>query len=128
MTLLPINGIIIAAVFVAALAVIIYWHRVTRGSWKDWPAGRSLMGLLTVIVLISGMAATNVLFLPPAWPGKVVVYLALYSLVFVALIYIGGTIHHEMKRGKARLQQKKPHDPTGPVTVTVATKNEEEAP
>ena len=35
-----------------AFVVILYWHLSTKGTWKDWPAGRSLMTLLMIIVPI----------------------------------------------------------------------------
>jgi hypothetical protein len=125
MTLLPLNGWFMLAVAATAIAVIIYWWIITRGSWMQWPAGRSLMGLLAIIAVIAGWAGLNTLILPPRYPLKIVSYLALYGVLEVALMVIGLTIHREMKRGKARLLEKRPNNPTGPVTVTVATENTE---
>lgn len=124
MTLLPLNGIFMLAVAFTAIAVMSYWWIVTRGSWMHWPAGRSLMGLLLIIAGISGWAGINTLILPPRYEGKIISYFVLYAVLELALIVIGVTIHKEMKRGKARLKRKNPSH-TGPVTVTVATTNEE---
>ena len=123
MTLTPLNALVIALLGPLALAVMFYWHRATKGSWKLWPAGRSLMTLLGVIVIITVNAAVNVML--PRYPGKVELYFGLYLLLLAALIHIGFTIRAEMRAGKARLLEKRPHSPSGPVTVTVATENTE---
>lgn len=125
MTLLPLNGVVMFIVALTALGVIAYWWIATRGSWMQWPAGRSLMGLLLIITVIAGWAGLNTTVLPPKYDIKVPSYFILYGVLELALLIIGVTIHREMKRGKARLQEKKPHNPTGPVIVTVASINEE---
>lgn len=125
-TLLPLNGWFMLLVSGTAAAIVIYWWVVTRGSWMQWPAGRSLMGLLLIITVITAWAGLNTFVLPPRYDGKILSYFALYAIFEVALIVIGATIHREMKRGKARLKQKKPHNPSGPVSVIVASTNEED--
>jgi hypothetical protein len=124
MTLIPLNAAVIGLVALVTLGLMVYWHVATRGSWKLWPAGRSLMILLGVITIITANAAINVLL--PRYPGKVGLYFGLYLLLLAALIGIGFTIRSEMRKGKARLLEKKPEDPTGPVTIIVATKNQED--
>lgn len=104
MTLLPLNAILIGLVSATSFAVMIYWHIVTRGSWKQEPAGRSLMILLSVIGVITGNAAINIFI--PRYPGKFELYLFLYIVMQAALIGIGLTIRSEMRRGKAKLNEK----------------------
>lgn len=122
-TLLPLNGIFMLTVAITAILVMAYWWVTTRGSWMSWPAGRSLMGLLMIIAVISGWAGLNTFVLPPMYAGKAISYFALYLVLELALIVIGVTIRREMQRGKARLRDM--HPPTGPVTVPVATENKE---
>jgi drug/metabolite transporter (DMT)-like permease len=110
---------IIAAV---AAWVIIYWHVATKGTWKEWPAGRSLMGLLGIIAVGFGYGVFNRLLGP--WPGQPVTSMVLYAAFVWAIIFIGHTIRKEMRSGKARSSTKFPIH-TGPVTVVVASKNEE---
>jgi len=122
MTLLPINALLIGLVALTAISVMIYWHVVTRGSWKHEPAGRSLMMLLLVIAVITANAAINIFM--PKYIGKVALYFGLYIVMQAALIRIGFTIRSEMRRGKAKLERKGPNY-KGPITVPVATVNEE---
>jgi hypothetical protein len=110
---------IIAAV---AAWVIIYWHVATKGTWKEWPAGRSLMGLLGIIAVGFGYGVFNRLLGP--WPGQPVTSMVLYAAFVWAIIWIGLTIRKEMRFGKKRSAEKFPIH-TGPVTVVVASKNEE---
>ncbi|ALY10574.1 hypothetical protein FDH86_gp039 [Arthrobacter phage Tank] len=119
--LLPLNALVIALVGALTLAVMIYWHVSTKGTWKKWPAGQSLMLLLGIITVITFNAAANIL-LPSYW-GKIELYFGLYGLLLFAIAFIGWTIRREMRRGKARLREK--HPKSGPVTVIVATTNEE---
>jgi cation transport ATPase len=125
-TLLPLNGIFMLIVSGTAIAVMAYWWIATKGSWMDWPAGRSLMGLLLIIAVISGWAGLNTTILPSRYDGKILSYFALYAALEAALVVIGVTIRREMKRGAERARKKlqeKPH--TGPVTVVVASENKE---
>lgn len=110
---------IIAAV---AAWVIIYWHIATMGTWRQWPAGRSLMGLLSIIAVGFGYGVVN-RFLGD-YPARPVVSIVLYALFVGAIVVIGLTIRKEMRTGKRRQREKFPTH-TGPVTVVVATKNEE---
>lgn len=119
----PLNALVIGLVGLVTIGLMIYWHRATGGSWKLWPAGRSLMQLFGVIVIITGNAAINVMV--PRYPGKVELYFGLYLLLLAALIRIGFTIRSEMRKGKARQREKQPHHTTGPISVIVATENKE---
>lgn len=125
MTLLPINGWLMMIVSLTALAVIFYWWIATRGSWMEWPAGRALMGLLGIIVIISGWAAINTLWLQGPYPAKVYLYFALYTALEVSLLVIGITIKREMRRGRQR-RQAKSEKQTGPITVVVASTAKED--
>lgn len=121
----PLNALVIGLVGLVTIILMIYWHRATGGSWRLWPAGRSLMQLFGVIVIITINAAINVLV--PRYPGKVELYFSLYLLLLAALVRIGFTIRSEMRKGKAKLQSKQLATTTGPVTVIVATENMESA-
>jgi hypothetical protein len=124
-TLLPLNGIFMLIVAGTAIAVMAYWWAATKGSWMDWPAGRSLMGLLAIIAVISGWAGLNTIVLPPRYDGKIISYFVLYGLLETALVIIGVTIRREMKRGAERARKKQEKPSTGPVTVVVASENKE---
>lgn len=120
--LLPLNALVIALVGVVTLVVMVYWHVSTKGTWRKWPAGQSLMLLLGIITIITVNSAINIL-LPMYW-GKVELYFGLYAVLLFAIAFIGWTIRREMRRGKARMHQNK-NPKTGPVSVIVATTNEE---
>ena len=126
---MTINDIISAALLgiisVVAGWVAIYWHVATKGTWRDWPAGRSLMGLLAIITIGFGYGVVN-RFLGPNWPLRPVVSILLYALFVGAIIVIGLTVRSEMRAGKRKQRQKYPTH-TGPVAVIVASKNEEKA-
>lgn len=104
MTLVPLNAILIGLVALTAIAVMVYWHCVTNGAWKHEPAGRSLMILLLVIGIITLNASVNIFV--PKYPGKIELYFALYFVMLAALIGIGFTIRSEMRRGKAKLDER----------------------
>lgn len=124
MTLTTLNGLLMFAVALVAAADMVYWWVKTRGTWRQWPAGRSLMGLLFIIVLISGWAGLNTSVFPKAYAWKSESYALLYLLLFTALLVIGFTIRSEMRKGKAPLYSKDPAQ-TGPVKVILASTNEE---
>lgn len=117
----PLNMILIGIVSLVAFETIIYWHRNTKGTWRDWPAGRSLMYLLLIIAFGFGYGVINQML--GAYPARAIIGVVLYVLFIGALIVIRCTIHAEMRRGKKRLQAKA--NATGPVIITVATTNEE---
>jgi hypothetical protein len=117
-----ISAALLGIISVVAGWVIIYWHIATKGTWRAWPAGRSLMGLLGIIAVGFSYGVLN-RFLGQ-WPGRAVVSILLYALFVGAIIFIGLTIRKEMRTGKAKAKSKFPIH-TGPVTVIVATKNEE---
>jgi hypothetical protein len=105
-----------------AFTIIIYWWRATRGTWKDYPAGRSLMGLLGIIAVGFGWGFLSRIV--GDYPGRNVIAVLMYLTFISALVYIGITIRREMRYGKQRLNSKEP-TMSGPVTVIVAAKNEE---
>ena len=78
--MLILNLILISVICVETITVMVMWHLKTGGGWKDWGAGRSLMGLLAVIFGITFLAVI-------AWamPGMEI-RRAVFSLGYVALI------------------------------------------
>lgn len=117
-----ISAILLGIIPLVAGTVCIYWHVATKGTWRQWPAGRSLMGLLAIITVGFGYGVVN-RFLGP-YAAKYAVAVGLYALFVGALVFIGLTIRKEMRSGKAKSTAKYPIH-TGPVTVIVATTNEE---
>lgn len=113
---------LLGIISLVAGTVALYWHRATKGTWRDWPAGQSLMGLLAIITVGFGFGVIN-RFLGQ-YPGRAVIGIVLYALFVGAIIWIGLTVRKEMRRGKAKLRDKHPTH-TGPVNVTVASKNDE---
>lgn len=122
MTNTTITAVLLGIISLVASTVIIYWHRQTKGTWRDWPAGRSLMGLLGIIAVGFGYAVVN-RFLG-AWPGRGAASIILYALFVWAIIFVGLTVRKEMRLGKGKTAAKNPEH-TGPITVIVASKNEE---
>lgn len=118
-----ISAVQLGVIAAVAAWVAIYWHIATKGTWRDWPAGQSLMGLLTIIAVGFGFGVIN-RFLG-SYPAKATIMLILYTLFVTAIIWIGLTVRKEMRRGKAKQRSKYPTH-TGPVSVIVASKNEEE--
>lgn len=102
-TLYIINAVLIGAVSLVALTIMVYWHRATRGGWKLYPSGRSLMGLLGIIFFITLNAAVQIT-LPPSIPlmAKAVFYFFLYLVFIFALVSIGLTIRKEIRIGQAK--------------------------
>ena len=117
-----ISAVLLGIISVVATWVIVYRHISTKGTWREWPAGRSLMGLLGIISVGFGYGVINRFIGPYAL--KPLVSITLYALFVGAIIFIGYTIRKEMRSGKKRSANKFPIH-TGPVTVVVATKNEE---
>lgn len=107
--------------------VIIYWHLTTKGTWREWPAGRSLMGLLGIIAFGFGYGVINQIFGAEGYPAKPYIGLALYLVFVGAIIFIGITIRKEMIRGKAKVKHPSNFEPphTGSIDITVATEKDE---
>lgn len=113
---------LLLSIFFISTTVILYWHISTRGTWRQWPAGRSLMGLLAIIAAGFGMGGVNRLL--GDYAAKQPILAAVYAAFAVALIIIGFTIHKELALGRARILAKAPAA-TGPVAVIIATTTEE---
>ena len=108
-----------------AFVVILYWHLSTKGTWKDWPAGRSLMALLAIIAV--GYAWRGVNRLVGDYPLEEPLLLVLYCAIVLALAQIGLTIRRELRAGRARvITSESPADNTGPVAIILATTTTEE--
>lgn len=103
-----------------AASVVLYWHITTKGSWKRWPAGRSLMALLIIICIGHGWGAVNRL---ADYPLKQTILMGLYAVFALALVRIGITIHKEMATGRAKLHGKGPGEEV--VALVIATNPEE---
>lgn len=114
--------ILLLLVSTASITVILYWHLATHGTWRQWPAGQSLMGLLTIIAAGFGWGGVNRLLGDYALKQPILCFL--YGGVVIALVMIGVTIHKELRLGRARVLAKVP-PATGPVAVIVATTTEE---
>lgn len=102
-TLYIINSLLIGAVALVALGIMIYWHRATAGGWRCYPSGKSVMGLLAIIFLITANAAIQTLVAPYVpMPVRAGFYFGLYLLFIAALLHIGFTIRKEIRRGRAQ--------------------------
>lgn len=117
-----ISAALLGVISVVAAWVAIYWHVMTKGTWRHWPAGQSLMGLLSIIAIGFGFGVFNRLM--GQYPGRAAIGMILYALFVGAIIMIGLTVRKEMRHGKKKLREKHP-DHTGPLSVVVATTNEE---
>lgn len=95
---------LIGIVALVALETVVYWHVVTGGTWRDWPAGRSLMYLLLIIAGGFGFGTLNQFL--GQYPARPLVSFALYALFISALIVIRLTIRAEVKRGNKQDQVK----------------------
>lgn len=98
--LLILNFALIGLVAAVALTIMIYWHFATRGAWRAYSSGRSLMGLLVIIFFITGNAAVQ-WAVPLPVEVKAPFYFALYLIFAYALAMIGFNIRKEVRRGKA---------------------------
>lgn len=117
-----VSAILLGIIPLTSGIVSVYWHLATRGTWRNWPAGRSLMALLLIIT--AGFTYGVINRFLGAYPARYAIAVGLYALFVGAIIFIGLTIRKEMRLGKQRLTSKSPPH-TGPVTVTVASTNEE---
>ena len=116
------SAVLLGIIPLTAGTVVVYWHFATKGTWRQWPAGRSLMGLLGIITVGFSYGVVN-RFLG-AYPAKFAVAVALYALFIGAIIFIGWTIRREMKRGQSMDQHPSSHPPTGTIDITVANDKE----
>lgn len=116
------SAILLGLIPLTAGTVVIYWHRATRGTWREWPAGRSLMGLLLIITVGFGYGVVN-RFLGQ-YPARYGIAVALYVLFIGAIIFIGWTIRKELRRGEAKAAHPASAPATGAIDITVATEKE----
>lgn len=119
------NVIMISVVSLVAFETIFYWWRATKGTWKQWPAGRSMMYLLMIIAFGFGFGAINRVF--GEYEARSVVSYLLYAAFIGGLIFIRRTIAAEMKRGERRQHKADMTTSTAPVTIIVATENREQS-
>jgi uncharacterized membrane protein YfcA len=119
----PLTLALLFIVAAVATETVIYWHRKTRGTWREWPAGRSLMYLLIIISSGFGYGVIN-RFLGD-YPARNLVSFVLYALFIGALLVIRKTIAAEMRRGRDKPLTTKLPTTTGPVDVAVASENQE---
>ncbi|HEX9228848.1 MAG TPA: hypothetical protein VF885_19780 [Arthrobacter sp.] len=123
--LYTINFILVGLVALTALVIMAYWNHATGGrfrrgpdgrrriigGWRDHSAGRSLMGLLAIIFLITGNAAVQWLVAQAVpMPVRAGFYFLLYLVFIYALGSIGMNIRAEHRRGRA--QQLHPSNPS----------------
>lgn len=97
--LLVLNSLLIGLVSLTALAVMVYWHRVTSGAWRCVAAGRTQMHLLAIIFFITLNASIQTL-IPAPLAFKAIFYFGLYIIFMVALIRIGLNIRAEVHAGR----------------------------
>jgi hypothetical protein len=118
MTAPLINVICIGIVSAIAFETVWYWHRGTRGTWRDWPAGRSLMYLLLIIAFGFGYGILNQFL--GQYGARPFVGFGLYLLFIAALIIIRLTIRKELRTGRSKAA----HPSTQTIDITVATEKE----
>lgn len=124
MTAPLLNVILIGIVSVLAFETMLYWHVTTKGTWRDWPAGRSLMYLLLIIAASFGYGILNQF--AGQYAARPLVGFGLYIAFVVGLVVIRLTIRAEMRRGrtKARHPANHPQPMTGSIDLPVATDKE----
>lgn len=110
-------------VSLTAVWTILFWHFSTKGSWRQWPAGRSLMSLLAIIFI--GYAWRVVNRMVPDYALEEPLLGLLYIFFSISLIRIARTIRKELAAGKSETTVH-PHDHnTGIIAVVAATTPEE---
>lgn len=122
MTAPLINVIFIGIVSAIAFETVFYWHRNTKGTWRDWPAGRSLMYLLLIIAFGFGYGIVNQFL--GQYAARPFVGFGLYVLFIAALVVIRLTIRTELSRGRSMEHHPSNHPKTGTIDITVATDKE----
>lgn len=113
-------------VSLTAAWTILYWHITTKGTWRQWPAGRSLMALLTIICI--GYAWRVVNRLTPDYALEEPLLGVLYVCFSIALIKIARTIRKELAAAKVGPAAQAGDPNTDPVALVVATTTTEESP
>lgn len=116
------SAVLLGLIPLVAGTVVIYWHTATRGTWRQWPAGRSLMGLLGIITVGFAYGVLN-RFLGQ-YPARFAIAVALYALFIGAIIFIGLTIRKELRRGQSIQHHPSNQPNTGTIDITVATDKE----
>lgn len=122
-----INSLLLGLISLASFIVIAYWWVATKGTWRQWPAGRSLMGLLGIIAVGFGFGVINALIGVQGYPAKPYIGFALYVVFVGSIIFIGFTIRREMSRGRSiEHHPASAHPTTGTIDITVATDTDKE--
>lgn len=98
--------VMLGLVALVATETVVYWHVRTRGTWRDWPAGRSLMYLL--LIISTGFTFGVVNRFLGEYPARGLVSFLLYAMFIGALVVIRFTIRAEMKRAGRPLVTKLP--------------------
>ncbi|UOK18360.1 membrane protein [Arthrobacter phage BruhMoment] len=101
------NSVFIGVVAVIAFELMLYWNRSTGGNalrlrlgnWRNHASGRSLMGLLTILFVITFNASIQVI-VPLPVQIKAPFYFLLYAILAASLLFIRRTIRREVERGK----------------------------
>jgi hypothetical protein len=91
MTIQPLTGILIAIVLALTIVTMGVWHYLSRGAWKHYAAGKSLMSLLGVQTAILTLAAATSWF--GEFPGRPWAYIIVYLLLIGAQARIAWTIY-----------------------------------
>ncbi|WP_102158664.1 putative phage holin [Zhihengliuella halotolerans] len=82
-------GVLLAACALISVLNAVTWHAITRGAWRRYSAGRTVMFLVAAVGLLTGAASIHLLF-PDLHTGPVV---GTAAILLAALVYIGATIH-----------------------------------
>lgn len=99
MTIQPLTGILIGAVFLVTVVVMVGWHVLSGGVWRRWAAGRAIMGLLATQSAITLLATASSFF--PGFPGRAAIYIAVYFLLIFSMGWVGWTIWSEHAKGSS---------------------------
>lgn len=88
--MLTINSVLVTIIAVEVFIVMGLWHVTTRGAWRYWPAGRSLMGLLACLAGIT--TVSSIARLMPGWQAESSLYTVGYLGTALAVASIATTI------------------------------------
>lgn len=98
------HGGLLGLATLQTLVIMISWHFITRAQWRRFPAGRVLMGLLAVMGAILTLSMASAVY--PAWPWFGWLFIAGYTLLNIALSFLGYTIIREQRRHVKRYEDR----------------------